>query len=43
MHQGIGQTSVLGSVFNNNIAGSDNVEDGEALPLKDVETHVWYG
>ena len=29
MHQGIGQLSVLNSVFYNNSAGSDNVEDGE--------------
>ena len=29
MHQGVGQISVLNSVFYNNRAGSNNVEDGE--------------
>lgn len=33
MHQGVGQTSVLGSVFYNNSAGSDNIEDGEVSSL----------
>lgn len=32
VHQGIGQVTVLDSLFYENIAGSDNVEDGkEAL------------
>lgn len=43
MHQGIGQTSVLGSVFNNNVAGSNNVEDGEMSLLQRVQTHASVG
>lgn len=31
MHQGIGQITVLDSLFFNNTAGSNNVEAGEAL------------
>lgn len=31
MHQGTGQVSVMHSLFYNNVAGSNNVEDGEPL------------
>lgn len=36
MHQGVGQTSVLGSVFYNSSAGSNNEKDGEVSLWRNV-------
>lgn len=38
MHQGVGQISILNSVFYDNVAGSDNVESGRKWFLWRVRT-----